>query len=102
MGKGTIAQSFRLFLSKSGISTRIAAVFAALLLGPAALQAESEYPPAMADSFGSLTRLLAETVGVKIQLTRSLPQWRVLRRPSQVLIQPKASSMGLWMRWLTA
>ena len=47
-------------------------------------------------------RLQAAAVSVKDQPTRSVPRWRVLLSPPQVLIQPNPSSIRLRMRWLRA
>src|ERR1051325_3422336 len=53
-------------------------------------------------SFGSRTRSYAAAAKVNAQSTLARPLSLVWRRPATLLIQPKASSMRLRIRWLAA
>jgi hypothetical protein len=51
--------------------------------------------PGIGLGFGMRTGLQAVAVSTKSHLTGLRPQWRVLRRPPTVLIQPNDSSIRL-------
>ena len=69
---------------------------------PMSLQFAARASCRVASSLGNRARLWAAAVKVKAQPTRSRPRNLVFSCPPIVFIQPKASSIRLRMRWLTA